>query len=211
MFGQTGGSWVVIGILFLEVVVLFFLATPEYASNARRAEDNSALAIFGEEDAQKAKAFANRYFGNHFIESGFINGTESMLVPTDEQRQRADGMGRIVPGLFTWTQQRLDGFWAMIYGVYHRLALFGITLLVGLATIMSLLIDGLICRRISIDTNEVATPVFFHGAKNAFVALLIAPLFLLLLPFTVNQFVWYTWLVLLPIVIWVTSKNVQEL
>lgn len=87
----------------------------------------------------------------------------------------------------------------------------GFMILVSVPFIIPALISGLIGRRIAIEENDVATPVFFHGAKKALVVLLVMPLFILFLPFQVNTVVWWSWCFSLPIAIYVTSKNVQEL
>lgn len=208
---QGGINWWVVGILFAEVVLLFVLATPDNANTARAAEERGALIVFGEQKAQRARDFAQRNFGRQLVDTRVVDRSHDILIPTPESRERAGRVGEMTPALFVWVKERLDGFWSMVYGVYHRLALMGFALMVCIPVIWTALIDGLVGRKIGIYTDNVATPVYYHGAKKAFGVVITLPLFLLLLPIGLSPMVWYAWLLLLPCVIWVSSRNVQEL
>ncbi|TVS17376.1 MAG: DUF4400 domain-containing protein [Gammaproteobacteria bacterium] len=209
---ENGGiNWTVLGLLFLEVVLLFALATPEHARNARASEARAAISVFGEDRAERALHFASTNFHRHIVEKNIEERSYQIFVPTDENRERAGRVGEMTPWLFVWVRDRLEGFWAMVLGIYHRAALLGFAMMIAVPVIWVSLVDGLVERKIRIFTDGVSTPVFYHGAKGVFSILLLAPLFILALPFSVSPSIWYAWLLILPIVIWVSSRNVQEL
>lgn len=208
---QGGINWWIVGILFVEVVLLFSLATPGHAERSRAIEERGAIVVFGETQAMRAARFAERNFTRHLVETNVIERSHDILIPKPEARERAGRVGEITPGLFVWVKQRIDGFWKMVYGIYHRVALMGFALLICIPVIWVALIDGLVGRKINIYTDNVSTPVYFHGAKAAFGVVMTLPLFLLLLPMGLSPMVWYGWLLILPVVIWISSRNVQEL
>lgn len=209
---ESGGiNWTVLVLLFLEIVVLFAIATPEHARNARANEARAAISVFGEERADRALLFANTHFKRHIVDTNIETRSYQILIPSDESRERAGRVGEMTPWLFVWVRDRLEGFWSMVLGMYHRAALLGFAMLIAVPLIWVSLVDGLVERKIRIFTDGVSTPVFYHGAKGVFSILLVAPLFILALPFSVSPSIWYAWLLILPIVIWVSSRNVQEL
>jgi hypothetical protein len=211
MFSQDKSiGWILVGIIALEIIITFLISTPESARQVREAEQGYTKAILGETRALRAKGFAENYFKAHWVETGIVNEL-GRLVPTDEARSRATGMEDLLPGLFGWVQKRLEGFWPMVYGAYHRLYVMLFVLLFGIPVLLPALIDGLVERKIAIETNDVAKPVFFHGAKKLLGVMVVMPLVILFLPTTVNATIWFAWLIVLPMVIWVTAKNVQEL
>lgn len=211
MIENGGINWTVLALLFLEIVVLFALATPEHARTARVNETQAAIEVFGEERADRALNFAHTQFRRHIEDTNIETRSYQILIPTDTSRERAGRVGEMTPWLFVWVRDRLEGFWSMVLGMYHRAALLGFALLVAVPLIWVSLVDGLVDRKIRIFTDRMSTPVFYHGAKGVFSILVVAPLFILALPFSVSPSIWYVWLLMLPIVIWVSARNVQEL
>ena len=211
MFSDKGFGWIVMALVFLEIITIFMLATPETAAGARDLEDHNTVSILGEDRARKANVFATKYFSRHFIETGFVANVRAALIPTEEKKAKATGMEDLLPGLFKSAAVRLEGLWAMIYNSYHRSYVMVFMLMFIVPVLLPTLVDGLVERRISIETNDVAKAVFFHGAKKILIVLLVMPLFILFLPFPVSGTIWFGWLLMLPIFMWVTAKNVQEL
>ena len=211
MLSDKSLAWLVMAAVFLELVLIFLLATPNTAAGARDIESRNTAEILGKQRAKTASEFASRYFTAHFVDTGLVKNVRAALIPSDEQKARATGMENFLPGLFVWVGVRLEGFWAMIYSSYHRLYVMGFMLMFSLPAILPTLIDGLVERRISIEINDVAKPVFFHGAKKVLTILFVMPLFILFLPIPVSGAIWFGWLILLPTFMWITAKNVQEL
>lgn len=209
---ESGGiNWYIVGILFLQVVLLFALATPENARSAREREAQGVEVVLGERRALRAESFAERNFNRQFVDSGIVARSHEMFVPQSESRDRAGQIGEMTPALFAWVQMRLEGIWSMVYGVYHRASTLGFVGLFAIPVLMLALVDGMVERKTRIMADGVSTPVYYHGAKRAFAALMVAPLFVLMLPVTVSPSIWYGWLVLLPGIVWVSARNVQEL
>lgn len=211
LFDTDGIGWKIFIVILLELLTMFMLASPESALKIREAEHRSTAAMLTDERARRAANFANKHFNAHFVETGIVRNVQAALVPTDEQRARATGLENFVPKLFAWVGDRLQGFWSMLYSAYHRLYVMGFMMVFAAPLVIPALGDAVGERRISIELHDVATPVFFHGAKKVLIVMVLMPLFVLFLPFTVKPAIWFLWLLLLPAAIWVTAKNVQEL
>lgn len=207
---ESGTGWILIFVFFLEVVFIFFLITPGDAAQARKEERISTVEMLGEAKAREATRFANKWFGAHFIDTGIVSKTQSMAIPSDESRRKAVGLENFLPEVFGWVQKRLEGFWSMLYGAYHRVYVLKELFYFCLPLLIPALMDGLMERKISVETQGVANAVFYHGAKKALFVLAISPLFIAFLPFTISTNIWYAWFLLVPLVVWVTAKNVQE-
>jgi len=207
---NSGWGWAVFSVIFIEIVAIFLLATPQSAQQAREAEYRSAVRILGQERANEARQFATEKFAEHFVQTGLVKNVQATLVPEEEAKARAN-LQHFMTDTFTWVQQRLDGLWAMIYSAYQRSYIMVFVMMFSIPMIVPALIDGLLERKIAIGSYEVATAVFFHGAKKVLTVMLIMPLFVILLPFSVGAEVWFLWVFALPMAIWMTSKNVQEL
>ena len=108
-------------VILLEVALVVLVVSPEQARRARVAEQETATAVFGAPLAARARAFAERKFGETFVESGFLARVEGMLVPTDEARSRATGIETLGTDTFGWVRTRLGTLAATLFGAYHRL------------------------------------------------------------------------------------------
>lgn len=203
--------WIFVGILFLEVVLILSIATPDFVKEARIQEHESAVDLMGEEHAGKAIGFAQDKFSKHFVNTDLVSGISDALVPTDKNRAKATGLEEFVPDVFSWAAARLEGFWGMIFGAYHRVYVMAAVALVCVPMVLVALVDALVARKVAIQLNDVGKPVFFHGAKRAVAAMALMPLMLLLYPATINQSIWWGWLLILPAILWVQTANVQEL
>lgn len=209
--GASSTPWIFVGIIFLEVVFILSIASPDFVKEARIQEHKSAIHLMGEKHAGEAVGFASDKFGEHFVNTDLVAGISAALVPTDENKAKATGLEEFVPDLFGWASARLEGFWGMIFGAYHRVYVMAAVGVVCIPMVVVALIDGLVARKVSITLNDVGKPVFFHGAKRAAAAMVLMPLMLLLYPATINQSIWWGWLLVLPAVLWVQTANVQEL
>ena len=211
MLKDFGLGWVTLVAIFLLIALMFVFATPTAVAKARDVEHRTIVRILGENRAESAVRFADRYFRAHFVETGLVSNAQAMFIPTEEQKRNATGLENFVPWVFTFAQKRIDGFWGMLYGSYKRLYLMAFMLLFCLPALVPALIGGLIERRVIIETKDSAKAVYFHGAKKVLYALILAPLFILFWPWGIGGFTWFTWFALFPIAVWVASKNVQEL
>ncbi len=134
-----------------------------------------------------------------------------MTIPTEENKAKAKGFEDFLTDFFANSERRIEGFWGMLYGAYKRSAAMLLMLPYAATIIFAALVGGLVERRIAIESKRVAKAVYFHGAKKAMYALLVAPLFVLFWPWAVSGAVWLAWFALFPATIWIASKNVQEL
>jgi len=211
MLKDLGLGWVFFLAVFILVALMFTFATPTAVAKARSIENTSIVRILGETRADKANGFAQEYFGRHFVQTGIVSQVQAIFIPTQENRQKATGLENFVPGLFTFAQLRIDGFWGMLYGSYKRLYMMAFMLLFSIPLLFGSLVGGLVERRIVIETKDVAKAVYFHGANKVLYGLILAPVFILFWPWAISALAWFVWFALFPVAVWVASKNVQEL
>lgn len=211
MLKDLGLGWVFFLAIFILIALMFTFATPTAVAKARDVEHNSIVRILGEDRAYKANRFADRYFGRHFVKSGIVRNVQAIFIPTEENKQKATGLENFVPWVFAFAQSRIDGFWGMLYGSYKRLYMMAFMVLFSIPLLFAALVGGLVERRIVIETKDVAKAVYFHGAKKVLYGLMLAPIFILFWPWAISAMAWFLWFALVPVAVWVASKNVQEL
>lgn len=204
------GMWFLIAIA-VEVAVLFLFASQTRADAIRREEWRGVVALLGEPRAAKAHRFADHHFKKHWVTPGVVSELENQFVPTEEQRARSTGMEEFGRNATSWIDERLAGFWPMTHEIYVRLYIMIFMLLFVLPGITTSVIDGVIMRTISIENEETARAVYFHGAKWSVVVAILFPLLTILLPQALDAYNWLLWMCFFPIAIWFTMKNVQEL
>lgn len=207
---QANTSVFLIGMLILEVIVLFLIVSPEGAAKAREIESGYVEDVLWEERERRASRFANHYFKKHFIDSGFVEEAKNAVIPRAEAQRRAN-LETFLPQLWIWVEERLQAFWGAMYSVYYRLYI--VVFIAPFAAVIAVpaVYDGLMERQRRIAKQGVATAVYFHGAKKVLTVLAIAPLLLLFLPMAISPMIWFVWMAGLPIALWVALSNVQEL
>lgn len=210
-FQDTNAGWLLLFVVVIELMVVFLVATPERAASARASEIRSAPAFLGKERAKRSQRFADAYFRKHFIDTGLVQQSRAMFIPTEENKQRATGLENFVPGVFSSFSRRLEGFWAMVHMAYRRAYIATFLFFVGLSILIPALIDALVSRRQSLEAHGVTNAVFFHSSKRLLVVLTALVPLLLIVPFAVDPIVWIAWSLFTPIACWVTIRNVQEL
>ena len=189
-------------VILLEVALVVLVVSPEQARRARVAEQETATAVFGAPLAARARAFAERKFGETFVESGFLARVEGMLVPTDEARSRATGIETL----------GTDGtLAATLFGAYHRLYLMGLMAMVALALVIGALTDALVERKTALLNSEITNAVFYHSAKGVLFWLLLLPVLIAISPVTIRSTALIVWGVSVPLLLWVGARNVQEM
>ena len=198
-------------VILLEVALVVLVVSPEQARRARVAEQETATAVFGAPLAARARAFAERKFGETFVESGFLARVEGMLVPTDEARSRATGIETLGTDTFGWVRTRLGTLAATLFGAYHRLYLMGLMAMVALALVIGALTDALVERKTALLTSEITNAVFYHSAKGVLFWLLLLPVLIAISPVTIRSTALIVWGVSVPLLLWVGARNVQEM
>lgn len=210
-FQDTNAGWLILFMIVIEFMIVFLVATPERAAAARSSEIREAPTFLGRDRALRSQRFADAYFRRHFIDSGIVQQSRAMFIPTDEKKRRATGLENFVPGLFAGFSRRLEGFWAMIHMAYRRAYIAAFLFVVSLAILIPTLIDALVSRRQSLEAHGVTNAVFFHSSKRLLVVMAALVPLLLLVPLAVDPVVWVAWTLFTPIACWVTIRNVQEL
>ena len=198
-------------VILLEVALVVLVVSPEQARGTRVAEQETATAVFGAPLAARARAFAERKFGETFVESGFLARVEGMLVPTDEARSRATGIETLGTDTFGWVRTRLGTLAATLFGAYHRLYLMGLMAMVALALVIGALTDALVERKTALLNSEITNAVFYHSAKGVLFWLLLLPVLIAISPVTIRSTALIVWGVSVPLLLWVGARNVQEM
>jgi hypothetical protein len=192
-------------VILIEVALVVLVVSPESARNARIAEQQTALTVFGADLAEQALEFAERHFTEDFVESGFFETLEGMLVPTAEARQRAVGLETFGTEVYEWSKQRIRTLAATLLGVYHRVYLMGLMAAFAVTLVIACLADALVLN------SEITNAVFYHGAKRTLFWLLLLPLLITISPVTIGATVLVLWGVSLPALLWVGARHVQEM
>lgn len=198
-------------VILLEVALVMLVVSPETAQEARVAEHETALQVFGEPLAVRAQSFAQRKFQETFVDSGFLGTLHDMLIPTEEQKERSTGLEDFGTDTFVWVAKRLETLAATLLGVYHRLYLVGLMGLFALALGIAAVTDALVMRKAALMNAEITNAVFYHSAKKALVWLLLLPILITISPVTIRSTALLLWGASLPALLWLGARNVQEM
>jgi hypothetical protein len=198
-------------VIVLEIALIVLVVSPERARAARIAEQETAVAVYGARLAEKARAYAERAFGETFVESGFLARLEEMLIPDDEARTPATGIEDLGTDTFAWVRERLATLGATLLGVFHRAYLIGLMALFALGLALCALTDALVGRKAALMNSEITNAVFYHGAKGLLLWLLLLPILLTISPITIRTTALLMWGAAVPALLWVGARNVQEM
>jgi hypothetical protein len=204
-------SLLAIVVIVLEIALIVLVVSPERARAARIAEQQTAVAVYGTRLADKARAYAEREFGETFVESGFLSRLEQMLIPDEDARKRATGIEDLGTEPFAWVRERLATLGSTLLGVFHRAYLIGLMGLFATALALCALTDALVDRKAALMNSEITNAVFYHGAKGLLLWLLLLPILLTISPLTIRATALLLWAAAVPALLWVGARNVQEM
>ncbi len=204
-------SLLAIVVIVLEIALIVLVVSPERARAARVAEQQTAVEVYGERLAAKARAYAEREFGETFVESGFLDRLDRMLLPDEEARRRATGIEDLGTDTFAWVRERLATLGTTLLGVFHRAYLVGLMGAFALALALCALTDALVGRKAALMNSEITNAVFYHGAKGLLLWLLLLPILLTISPITIRSTALLLWGASVPALLWVGARNVQEM
>lgn len=180
--------------IFLAVLVVPALMSPETARGRIEREFQSSTAIFG---AQRASAITERANGAYdaLVEGlGIAHTLRRGFTTRADHDQMMIGKKPAVT-MASFVNNYLQTMMTQIYGVFFRGSLMIQWLAYVGAFLVAAFVDGLVQRRVKQETLAMNAPVKFAYAFHTVIVIIFSPLAYLLLPFAVTPWFMPIWAV----------------
>lgn len=190
----------------LQLGIVVIVASPSWM-RAQLAAEKAAVALYlGEAQARDLSDRSDAVFRVLLVNTGAVSTAERAFLPRPSPR-----MGdKDIPVLFDWMGRVLTTFWFVLYqGIYRALLMAEWIPVLG-AVLGAAVVDGAVARSINKSTCRYANPVRYRAGIRTLIALLVAPMFYLSIPFSVPPVVIPLWFFCLAGGVIVVMANAQH-
>lgn len=197
-------------IVVCEVLAISIFFEPERVVAEIEKEHILVLERLGEEQAIKLALGAKQTFTTIFVDTGIVETTYKMFIPTDEEVARSRGMQNLGKEFFPKVQTTLRSFWNGIYQSVYRLHLLFEWKIFFLALFIPACIDGFTQREIKKTSYGYASPVRYHASLHMLVLMVMMVPFYMFFPWSLTPMAVPIWGVCMSLVLLTLTSNVQK-
>jgi hypothetical protein len=188
--------WIIL--LFLAILVVPALLTPDMARERLTAEFKSSEAIFGRERTSAITERANVVYDgivgatgiDKFIQAGYIKRKDTKGLMIAQQANE---------DMSTLTNRYLESMMLQIYGAFFRGSLMLQWLLYVGFFLVAAIVDGVSQRQIKQELIQMNAPIKFAISFHIVIAIIFTPLAYLLLPAAVTPWFMPIWTVIIAL------------
>lgn len=200
--------WVVLFVVQSAIITIFL--SESFIENEQRKEFSAVRYILGPAKEAQVNAKAKETYYDLFVKSGFVRSYYRHFTTSDRKRAKSTGLENLGKNFVPWAERRFRIFLKVMYGAIYRVYYILYIIPFILAALLAGIIDGLVNRQIKKAEYKYANPTYYHAAKNAMWITAVSPIFFAFLPLGVNPYLFVSWFVILPIVLWIGVSNVQH-
>lgn len=193
--------------LLIELFTVLMFTKKEWVEEQIQHEYAKTREIMGAESAQRVYADADRWFKDLVVSTGVFQKSYEMFIPAGKRDM--DGVNTIGKGI-TWFEERLNGFWAVVFLSFQRIALFNTWLAYALLLLVPAAIDGWAQRAIKRETFGHTSPTRYAMAILLILGLLITPLAYFFIPIAITPLFPPLWVVVATAAIMLLASNTQK-
>lgn len=184
--------WVIL--IFLMLIAVPALITPEFARGRLEAEYRSSVAIFGETRVRLIAERANGIYDTIVKGSG-LEGLIKSSYTTNADMKNAIVAREANTSMAAGANRYLQSFVIQVYGVFFRGSLMLHWLIYVGLFLLAALVDGATQRKVKMETMRMAAPIKFAIATHVLISTIFIPVAYLLLPFAVTPWFMPVWTV----------------
>lgn len=197
-------------LVILETIAVALFFPVDFVFKEVAEEQVSVHDVLGRDLAEDVQRRSDSLFTKAFGDTGIVEASYNMMVPTDSQKQASRGMDKLGNDLWGWVASRLGAFWAQMYQAIYRFTLVLTWLPYTLPIVVPATVDGLVTREIKKRTAGYASPVRYHAATHTIILLIFAVPFYAMYPFSVSPWFAPTWTAALAITLAILTSNIQK-
>jgi len=173
--------WIVAG---MTAITLFLLVVQEtWLEDGLSHERQGMVEWLGPDKADAAHARAFDLYQRWCVESGFVDNSFAMFLPSPSRYQDPLAGSRQMDAVFTWMEGRLRAFWLVIFQMIYRVCLTLQWWPLMILSLVPFLVDALVRRKIKADNFDHASPTLHGLGTRSLLLMPIVYLCLLLAPF----------------------------
>jgi hypothetical protein len=187
-------------LLLMEVLLVGVVVQESWVRKVIGSEQALTRTWIGEQAAARVKDRADRWFRAAFIETGVMDGSHRLFLPTEEERRGSQGLEDLGSALFAGAEERLRVGWTMAYQVLVRFAQILLWAPYLLLLLVPAVTDGLLMRQRKKHGFHYASPILHRCSLYAFLGGFYAVVLLLFAPVVVPP-------VLVPAIAAVTAAS----
>lgn len=151
--GGLGMTRTIIGIILIQMAVLFLYDTKNYMTDLIKHERALNRAVIGEDAESRLKDGANELFTGVFITPGLYGATQAWADTTGSiNRAELEAHSR------NWLKQQLDSVWMLLWTMSYRAVGIFVWMLLAIPMIVAMFADALLYREIRKWRYELTSP-----------------------------------------------------
>lgn len=194
-------------VILIEILFVIAFVDRPWVERQIRAEYTQTSGWLGAEAVDVVYQRADRWFRSSVVESGLLGKTYEMFIPSTHPTEM---QGKPLDEGFAWFEERLAGFWSVVYRAFQRASLVIEWFPYVLLIMTPAAVDGWTQRAVKRETFGYASPVRYQAAVYAFIGLVFAPLAYMLFPAVVVPQLIPLWAVATALVAILLAANVQK-
>ena len=171
-------------IIFAEIVLVSLLVSADWAANQTVEEHRMIASQMGSDTAQAVSARADDWYDRWIVETGVVDAFRS-AVPTEKEKAASRGLENSFDLFFEYELSRIEALLDVVYWALKRLAILLLWLPVMAPVFLLALGDGLLQRKIRMQTFAFSSPLVQEAAGSIAIATTFVILLLFFLPFAV--------------------------
>lgn len=176
----------IVAIVVLHLIVFGFLMRESWVEGAINYNRATLETAVGEDEAATAMKRAEEWFRSAFVDSGVIDSSYYLFVPTKEERRRDWMLRDVAEPQFSFAESRLRALWGTIYLAFTRVSSALVWWPYLGFVIAPLFVDAWVRRRIRMSSFGFSSPVRHSWLRYSAFALVYAATVGVLVPFQIS-------------------------
>lgn len=172
--------------LSLQILAIVILIPGNWTHKAVTKELALIRDGLGVETATWVQEKASSWYVSGFIETGIQDEAYRVLIPTEEQKQKSTGLESLGDWWFPMVEDRLNGFFAALYQLLVRVALFAVWSPYMLLIFVPAIWDGWMMRSVKKTNFEYASPIIHRYGVRGIVFVVFSLGFVFTLPIALD-------------------------
>jgi hypothetical protein len=202
--------WFTVIVFVFEMFIVSFLISRDHQMDILQNERDKVVYYTGSENENKLFESALNTYDVLFLQSGIMESSINLFVPTNRQKQASTGLENLGDDMFPTALASMNALWDSVFQLIYRTTLMLYWLPFIFPFFLAGIFDGFMTRNIKKHTYGYASPVRYHMSMHIIrISFILIPL-LLFAPFTISPLVILVWALLQSIAFVNAARNLQK-
>ena len=202
--------WLLVILFVFEILIVSLLISRDHQMDIMQSERDKVVFYTGSENEKNIFESTLNAYDALFIESGIMESSINLFVPTDKQKNASTGLENLGDSMFPTAFERINAFWDSVFQLIYRVMLMLFWLPFVLPLLLSSMFDGFSIRNIKKHTYGYASPVRYHMSMHMIrISVVLIPI-MLFAPFTISPVIILVWALIQAIALMFAARNLQK-